>query len=191
MGDDYIIGADHGSRDGGTLLRDPGRRRLGQLRERRRGVQLHAARGLHERVRDRLYAGQLHDVHGPDLEPVTQPHVAIRQRQPQPDGEHPAGDACTLTSAVTNSWPGGSQLQLTITNSGTTLCTGWTAGFCFADTSETITSSWNAAVSQSGAQVSAINESYNAPALAGGSTTSASWSPAPSRTLSGLTCTLS
>ncbi len=62
----------------------------------------------------------------------------------------PATGSCTLASAITNSWPGGYQLQLTVTNSGTTLLTGWTAGFAFADTAETITSSWDATVTQNG-----------------------------------------
>src|ERR1700722_10689764 len=88
-----------------------------------------------------------------------------------PTAPPPATGTCTLTSSVSNSWSGGSQLQLTVTNSGTTLLTGWTAGFMLAGTSETITSSWNATVSQSGQQVSAVNASYDGSVATGESTT--------------------
>ena len=100
----------------------------------------------------------------------------------------PTTGTCTLTSSVSNSWSGGAQLQLTVTNSGTSLLTGWTAGFMLADTSETITSSWNATVSQSGQQVSAVNASYNGSVAAGGSTTFGVVVTGSNATLSGLTC---
>ena len=100
----------------------------------------------------------------------------------------PTTGTCTLTSSVSNSWSGGAQLQLTVTNSGTSLLTGWTAGFMLADTSETITSSWNATVSQSGQQVSAVNASYNGSVAAGASTTFGVVVTGANTTLSGLTC---
>ncbi len=100
----------------------------------------------------------------------------------------PTTGACTLTSSVSNSWPGGSQLQLTVTNSGTTPLTGWAAGFTLADTAETITSSWNATVSQSGQQVSAVNASYDGSVAAGKSTTFGVVVTGSNATLSGLTC---
>jgi hypothetical protein len=100
----------------------------------------------------------------------------------------PTTGTCTLTSSVSNSWPGGAQLQLTVTNSGTTLLTGWTAGFTLADSSETITSSWNATVSQSGQQVSAVNASYDGSVAAGASTTFGVVVTGSNTTLSGLTC---
>ena len=105
-----------------------------------------------------------------------------------PTAPPPATGACTLTSSVSNSWSGGSQLQLTVTNSGTTPLTGWTAGFMLADTSETITSSWNATVSQSGQQVSAVNASYDGSVAAGESTTFGVVVTGSSASLSGLTC---
>ena len=103
---------------------------------------------------------------------------------------------CTLTSSVTNSWPGGYQLQLTVSNQGTVNSTtgtssNWTAGFSFADTAESVTSSWNAAVSQSGQQVTASSESYNGAIPAGGSTTWGMVVTGSNPVLSGLTCSLS
>jgi hypothetical protein len=105
-----------------------------------------------------------------------------------PTAPPPATGTCTLTSSVANSWSGGSQLQLTVTNSGTTPLTGWTAGFMLADASETITSSWNATVSQSGQQVSAVNASYDGSVAAGESTTFGVVVTGSSASLSGLTC---
>jgi Cellulose binding domain len=105
-----------------------------------------------------------------------------------PTAPPPATGTCTLASSVTNSWPGGYQLQLTVTNSGTTLLTGWTAGFTFADTTETITSSWDATVTQAGEQVTADNASFDGSVAAGTSTTFGVVVTGSDSTLSGLTC---
>jgi hypothetical protein len=105
-----------------------------------------------------------------------------------PTAPPPASGSCTLTSSITNSWPGGYQLQLTVTNSGTTLLTGWTAGFTFADTAETITSSWDATVTQNGQQVTAVNASFDGSVAAGASTTFGIVATGSDSTLSGLTC---
>jgi cellulase/cellobiase CelA1 len=87
------------------------------------------------------------------------------------------------------SWSGGYQLQLTVADTGTAPLSGWTAGFAFAGTGESITSSWNAAVTQSGQQVTAVSESYNAAVSPGGSTTFGMTVNGASPSLSGLTCT--
>jgi Cellulose binding domain len=105
-----------------------------------------------------------------------------------PTAPPPASGTCALSSAITNSWPGGYQLQLTVTNSGTTLLTGWTAGFTFADTAETITSSWDATVTQNGEQVTAGNASFDGSVAAGGSTTFGVVVTGSDSTLSALTC---
>jgi hypothetical protein len=105
-----------------------------------------------------------------------------------PTAPPPATGSCTLASAVTNSWPGGYQLQLTVTNSGTTLLTGWTAGFTFADTAETIASSWDATVTQDGQQVTAGNASFDGSVAVGGSTNFGVVVTGSDSTLSGLTC---
>ncbi|MBV9384465.1 MAG: cellulose binding domain-containing protein, partial [Streptosporangiaceae bacterium] len=93
-----------------------------------------------------------------------------------------------LTSSVTSSWPGGYQLQLTVTDTGSTPLTGWTAGFSFADTAETVTNSWNATVTQTGRQVSAANAGYDGSVPAGGSTTFGMVVSGTNHTLSSLTC---
>jgi hypothetical protein len=100
----------------------------------------------------------------------------------------PPTGSCALTSAVTNSWSGGYQLQLTVTDNGTTPLTGWTAGFAFGDTAETIASSWNATVTQSGRQVTAVNASYDGSVPAGGSASFGMVVNGSNQALSSLTC---
>ena len=75
-----------------------------------------------------------------------------------------------------------------MTNSGTTLLTGWTAGFTFADTAETITSSWDATVTQTGEQVTADNASFDGSVAAAASTTFGVVVTGSNSTLSALTC---
>jgi len=110
---------------------------------------------------------------------------------PSPTGSTQPSGSCTLTASVTNSWPGGYQLQLTVTNHGTATSTGWTAGFSFADSAESITSSWNAVVSQSGTQVKAGSENYNGAIPASGSTSWGLVVTGSNPALSSLACSLS
>jgi cellulase/cellobiase CelA1 len=61
---------------------------------------------------------------------------------------------------------GGYQAKVTVTN-GSAPATSWTVSLTFPG-SQTIASSWNATVSQSGANVTAVNASYNGALPAGG-----------------------
>jgi Cellulose binding domain len=110
---------------------------------------------------------------------------------PSPTSTAQPASGCALTSSVTSSWPGGYQLQLTVSNQGTGPGSGWTAGFTFADSAESVTSSWNATVSQSGQQVTASSESYNGAVPAGGSTSWGMVVTGSNPVLSRLTCSLS
>ena len=98
------------------------------------------------------------------------------------------GGTCALSDSVVTSWSGGYQLQLTVTNTGTAPITGWTAAFSFADTAESVTSSWSAAVSQSGTRVTALNASYDGSVAAGGSATFGMTVSGSNSALSALTC---
>jgi Cellulose binding domain len=100
----------------------------------------------------------------------------------------PGTGTCSLTSTVTNSWPGGYQLQLTVLDTGTAALTGWSAAFMFGDTAESVTSSWNATVTQSGKQVTAVNASYDGALAAGGATTFGVVVTGSNSALSSLTC---
>ena len=99
-----------------------------------------------------------------------------------------AAGTCALSSSVTTSWSGGYQLQLTVTNTGTTALTGWTAGFAFAGPAESVSNSWNATVTQAGTQVTAVNESYDGSVSPGGSATFGMVVSGSSSSLSALTC---
>jgi cellulase/cellobiase CelA1 len=101
----------------------------------------------------------------------------------------PTGGSCTLSFSVVNSWSGGYQLQLTVTNTGNVPLTGWSTGFTFADTAEAVSNYWNATVSQAGRQVTAVNASYNGSVSPGNSTTFGMVVNGSSSALSALTCT--
>jgi Cellulose binding domain len=100
-----------------------------------------------------------------------------------------AAGTCALAAAVTTSWPGGYQLQLTVTNTGSTALAGWTAGFGFADAAESVSNSWNATVTQSGTRVTAVNASHNGSVSPGGSATFGMVVSGASSSLSALACT--
>jgi len=79
------------------------------------------------------------------------------------------GASCKVTYTP-NVWGGGFTANVTVANTGTAAWTSWTAGFAFPG-DEKITSSWNANVTQSGANVTATSMSYNG-GIAPGATTS-------------------
>ncbi len=88
---------------------------------------------------------------------------------------------------MVNSWSGGYQAQVTVTNSGTMPITGWSTSFAFPG-SQTIASSWSAVVSQSGKQVTASNASWNGSLSAGATTTWGMVVNGDSGALTGLAC---
>jgi Cellulose binding domain len=122
--------------------------------------------------------------------PVTSPSPSpSASASPSPSASPSTGaGSCSLSSSVVSSWSGGYQLQLTVTDTGTSALTGWSVGFAFADTSEDISNYWNAAVTQRGEQVSGTNESYNGSVSVGGSTTFGMTVNGDNSALSALTC---
>jgi chitodextrinase len=78
------------------------------------------------------------------------------------------GLACHIAYSITNQWSGGFQAAITINNTGTTGITNWTLTWAFAN-GQTITQIWNASETQSGANVTVNNLSYNGSIPAGGS----------------------
>ncbi|MFI5916455.1 cellulase family glycosylhydrolase [Dactylosporangium sp. NPDC051541] len=76
---------------------------------------------------------------------------------------------CSATYTLTGSWQGGFQSEVKIT-AGASAISGWTASWTFG-AGQTISSSWNAAITSSGASVTAKNVSYNGSLAAGASTT--------------------
>ncbi|MGH3417857.1 MAG: cellulose binding domain-containing protein, partial [Actinocrinis sp.] len=97
------------------------------------------------------------------------------------------GATCTVAASVTGSWSGGFQMSFTVTNSGTSALTGWTVSYSWAG-SQTIASSWNATVAQSGQAVTASSVSYNGSLAPGASTSWGLVGTGAGQALTGLTC---
>jgi hypothetical protein len=105
-----------------------------------------------------------------------------------------AAAGCRVDYAVTSSWPGGFGASVTVTNLGDPI-NGWQLSWSFT-TGQTITQLWNGSVTQSGAQVTVANASYNAAITTGGTAAfgfngaSTGSNPAPAAfTLNGVVCT--
>ena len=78
------------------------------------------------------------------------------------------GFSCHVIYTITNQWPGGFGAAVTINNTGTTAISSWTLTWSFAN-GQTITQVWNGSETQSGANVTVNNLSYNGSIPAGGS----------------------
>jgi glucuronoarabinoxylan endo-1,4-beta-xylanase len=63
-----------------------------------------------------------------------------------------SGSACTVDYTITSQWQGGFGAAITIVNGGSSTLSNWTLSWSFAN-GQTISSSWNGNVSQSGANV--------------------------------------
>lgn len=69
--------------------------------------------------------------------------------------------ACHVTYTVTGQWNGGFGTSISIQNTGTAAVNDWNLSWIWPD-NQNITQSWNAAYSQTGANVKLTNMSYNA-----------------------------
>ncbi|MBA2946590.1 glycoside hydrolase family 6 protein [Streptomyces himalayensis] len=74
---------------------------------------------------------------------------------------------CTVDYKVQNQWDTGFTTAVTITNHGAAKSS-WSLGWTFAG-NQKVTNGWNAQIGQSGADVTAKNESYNGSLATGGS----------------------
>ncbi|MGX7672423.1 extracellular catalytic domain type 1 short-chain-length polyhydroxyalkanoate depolymerase [Plantactinospora sp. DSM 117369] len=81
----------------------------------------------------------------------------------------PSAGACRV-GYTANSWTGGFTASVTVANTSTTAVNGWTVQWNWPGNQQ-VTNAWNATVSQSGAQVTARNVSYNAAIGVGASVT--------------------
>ncbi|TDC60722.1 glycosyl hydrolase family 5 [Micromonospora sp. KC207] len=118
----------------------------------------------------------------------------------QDDAAAVPAPTCSVSYDNYGTWHGGNGFtaQVTIRNTGTVAVNGWTARFAFTG-DQKVREAWMAKVTQSGATVTAKNESYNARIGPGGSTsfgfnatTAGGANPAPGLvTVNGSACTLS
>ncbi|MFJ5833769.1 cellulose binding domain-containing protein [Streptomyces sp. NPDC093089] len=83
-------------------------------------------------------------------------------------GTPPTG-ACEAAYQVVSQWQGGFTAQVTVRNTGTAPLNGWTVRWSLP-AGQRVTQAWNAAVAQTGAEVTATHLPYNATVAPGGST---------------------
>ncbi|TDC12752.1 endoglucanase [Streptomyces sp. 8K308] len=88
-----------------------------------------------------------------------------------PGGPGDPAVSCRVNYAVTSSWNGGFQANVTISNTGTAPISGWSLGWSFSG-NEQIASSWNTHLTQSGRSVTAANVDWNGTLPAAGGTAS-------------------
>ncbi|MBO4205746.1 cellulose binding domain-containing protein, partial [Micromonospora echinofusca] len=100
------------------------------------------------------------------------------------------GKTCTATYTIVNSWQGGFQGEVKVT-AGAQALNGWTVTWTYAN-GQTVSQSWSANLTSSGANVTARNVDYNAVVGAGASTSFgfiASWNG--TNAVPAATCTAS
>jgi len=136
-----------------------------------------------------LCAGMISPVTGravaPDgTDPTTPPTTPPTGNPTTP----PTGTAgCTAAYQTLNSWSGGFQGEVTITNTGTSALNGWTVRWTWSG-GQTIGSLWNGQLSQSGNAVTVRNAPYNGN-LAPGQRTSFGFVATGAATAPSVTCT--
>jgi cellulose binding protein with CBM2 domain len=171
MGDDYIIGPTTGAGTAGTNYEIQVIDASGSLINNGRVYSFTLPSGCTNGCGAPYTAISYTTSAGPSPTPTPTPTASPNPTPTPTPSPAPGAGACGLTSSVTNSWPGGYQLQFTVTNTGTAPISGWTASFMLADAGETIASSWDTTISQAGTQVSAVNAAYNGSVPAGSTTT--------------------
>lgn len=81
-----------------------------------------------------------------------------------------AQTSCSVGYTISSQWGGGFGAALTINNTGTTAISSWTLTWSFAN-GQTVSELWSGTATQSGANVTVTNLSYNGSIPAGGSVT--------------------
>jgi hypothetical protein len=89
---------------------------------------------------------------------------------PSPSPTSSGAASCSAAYSVVNSWPGGFQGQVIITNNSTSPLNGWSAAWTFLG-DQKISTLWNGSYAQSGETVSVSNEPYNATIAPNGTVT--------------------
>jgi cellulase/cellobiase CelA1 len=86
--------------------------------------------------------------------------LATRSFSVNVNGSAPAPASCSASYSVVNSWAGGFQGQVTVTDTGNSPVNGWTLTWTFPG-DQHISSMWNGTFTQSGEQVTVTNMSYD------------------------------
>jgi mannan endo-1,4-beta-mannosidase len=112
-----------------------------------------------------IYAGTT----PPPSSPATTPPTPTPPTSTPPTTTPPPAGGCSASYSTTGQWTGGFQGDVRVT-AGSAAINGWTVTLTFAN-GQTVTQSWNAAVTSSGSTVTARNVSYNGRLAAAASTT--------------------
>ena len=89
---------------------------------------------------------------------------------PSPTTPGPGGSECGASYRVTNSWPGGFQADVAVSNSGSTVTTGWRVSWTIGS-GQTINQVWSGSLTTGGGTATVTNVSYNGSLAPGASTT--------------------
>ena len=81
-------------------------------------------------------------------------------RPPSPSPSTGGVKSCSVVYTIAGQWPGGFQGELKVTNTGTVPINGWIVRLTFPN-GQVITQSWNGVYTQSGAQLTVTNVSWN------------------------------
>jgi lysophospholipase L1-like esterase len=76
------------------------------------------------------------------------------------DSVSPQPGGCTASYAIANTWPGGMQAAVTVTNTSTATLNGWTVRWTLPS-GQTITQLWNGTLTISGSSVTVQNMTWN------------------------------
>ncbi|WP_435149147.1 glycosyl hydrolase family 95 catalytic domain-containing protein [Micromonospora aurantiaca (nom. illeg.)] len=117
-------------------------------------------------------AGHTYRAARPGVTPSPTPTVtppSSTTPSPAPTTSSPAPSGARATYAITGSWSGGFQAEVTVT-AGATAIRGWTVSWTFPN-GQVINQIWSGTHTQNGADVTVRNVDYNGSLPAGGSTT--------------------
>ncbi|MFB9235700.1 endo-1,4-beta-xylanase [Plantactinospora siamensis] len=122
--------------------------------------------------------------------PTTAPPTTAPPTTAPPTTTPPGGAGCTATYQVTNSWPGGFQVSVAVTNGGSSAINGWTVRFTLAS-GQTITSLWSGVNTGTSGSVTVRNAAYNGTVAAGGATSFGFTGTGSAAPATGVSCTSS
>ncbi|MGK3207186.1 protein kinase domain-containing protein [Amycolatopsis sp. MEPSY49] len=106
----------------------------------------------------------------PDATPVAAPATTSAAPPPTTGSSAPPDLGCAANYQVTNSWPGGYQVEVTVRNDRTDDLTGWSVRWSLPG-GHRITGLWNGNFTVEGDTVTVDNAAWNAKLDAGGATT--------------------
>jgi hypothetical protein len=90
---------------------------------------------------------------------TSRPPTTTTTSRPPTTTTPPTGGACTATYAITNTWSGGFQGEVTV-RAGTTAINGWTVRWTYAN-GQVISQLWSGTYTQTGSSVTVRNVDYN------------------------------